>query len=325
MSGGDSTQASAEIPTDSDSTEEEIPDNSTDFSTTDTPDTTNSGDESETSSEKPFDDEPFDAGVEADEDTDPKKFIEQLTGKLGQSLRKYTEEKGQPDFELEKFAINSLLSATHTGEMDNEDQKDIIKKVKKSGIGDDTETDTENNTETDTENDNLGDEEVSTNDSEESQDDSENLFEDDLINEMSLNDYMAKKLIYIYDNGNDSIKKLITRMVSLSNEINKDIFLKDLQDDIDKEDLDYIFNKLMELNIEIPSDEEVNNSSLEENFFLTNPPKNNMFQEGSNDILDEENDRCTRIAKRKYKVWPSAYASGAVVKCRQGKIWKGVK
>lgn len=35
-------------------------------------------------------------------------------------------------------------------------------------------------------------------------------------------------------------------------------------------------------------------------------------------------DRCTRIAKRKYDVWPSAYASGAVVKCRKGKIWKGV-
>jgi len=45
--------------------------------------------------------------------------------------------------------------------------------------------------------------------------------------------------------------------------------------------------------------------------------------------LDEKKkkkgDRCTRIAKRKYDVWPSAYASGAVVKCRQGKIWKGVK
>ena len=36
-------------------------------------------------------------------------------------------------------------------------------------------------------------------------------------------------------------------------------------------------------------------------------------------------DRCYRIAKRKYDVWPSAYASGAVVKCRQGKIWKGLK
>ena len=37
-----------------------------------------------------------------------------------------------------------------------------------------------------------------------------------------------------------------------------------------------------------------------------------------------KDDRCTRIAKRKYDVWPSAYASGAVVKCRQGKIWKGI-
>ncbi len=38
-----------------------------------------------------------------------------------------------------------------------------------------------------------------------------------------------------------------------------------------------------------------------------------------------KDDRCTRIAKRKYDVWPSAYASGAVVRCRAGKIWKGVK
>ena len=39
----------------------------------------------------------------------------------------------------------------------------------------------------------------------------------------------------------------------------------------------------------------------------------------------KKDDRCTRIAKRKYDVWPSAYASGAVVRCRQGKIWKGIK
>ena len=39
----------------------------------------------------------------------------------------------------------------------------------------------------------------------------------------------------------------------------------------------------------------------------------------------KKGDRCTRIAKRKYDVWPSAYASGAVVKCRSGKIWKGLK
>lgn len=83
--------------------------------------------------DKPFDDEPFDAGVEADEASDPKKYIEQLTGKLGQSLRKYTETQGQPDFELEKFAVNSLLSATHTSEMDEQDKSDIIKKVNSAG------------------------------------------------------------------------------------------------------------------------------------------------------------------------------------------------
>ena len=39
----------------------------------------------------------------------------------------------------------------------------------------------------------------------------------------------------------------------------------------------------------------------------------------------KKDDRCTRIAKRKYDTWPSAYASGAVVKCRKGMIWKGEK
>ncbi len=87
--------------------------------------------------DKPYDDEPFDAGVEADEDTDPQKYIEQLSGKLGQSLRQFTEDNGQPDFDLEKFAINSVISATHTAEMDEQDQKDIINKVKSSGNKDD--------------------------------------------------------------------------------------------------------------------------------------------------------------------------------------------
>ena len=36
----------------------------------------------------------------------------------------------------------------------------------------------------------------------------------------------------------------------------------------------------------------------------------------------EKDDRCTRLAKQKYDTWPSAYASGAVVRCRRGEIWK---
>jgi len=43
------------------------------------------------------------------------------------------------------------------------------------------------------------------------------------------------------------------------------------------------------------------------------------------ELVLEKDDRCTRIAKSKYDVWPSAYASGAVVRCRKGEIWKDLK
>ena len=38
----------------------------------------------------------------------------------------------------------------------------------------------------------------------------------------------------------------------------------------------------------------------------------------------KKRDRCLRIADRKFDK-PSAYKSGAVVRCRKGNIWKGVK
>ena len=43
-------------------------------------------------------------------------------------------------------------------------------------------------------------------------------------------------------------------------------------------------------------------------------------------LLEEKkkSDRCKRIADRKYDK-PSAYKSGAIVRCRQGKIWKDIK
>jgi hypothetical protein len=48
-----------------------------------------------------------------------------------------------------------------------------------------------------------------------------------------------------------------------------------------------------------------------------------MIHELKNEaILSEKDDRCTRLAKSKYDTWPSAYASGAVVRCRRGEIWK---
>jgi hypothetical protein len=45
------------------------------------------------------------------------------------------------------------------------------------------------------------------------------------------------------------------------------------------------------------------------------------------EILEEEKkkeDRCKRIADRRYDK-PSAYKSGAIVRCRKGDIWKDIK
>lgn len=50
-----------------------------------------------------------------------------------------------------------------------------------------------------------------------------------------------------------------------------------------------------------------------------------IYEAQGKKILTEKDDRCTRIAKRKYDTWPSAYASGAVVRCRRGDIWKNEK
>lgn len=159
------------------SSDSSLEDEPTDFGSEEPTDDLDFGSEEggeEPTDDKPFDDEPFDAGVEADEDTDPDKYIQQLSGKLGQSLRQHSEDTGQPDFDLEKFAVNSVLSATHTSEMDAEDQKDIINKVKSSGKGDDMGSDAEGG-----ENDNLGfdDEEVA---SEPSSDEELDFGEDDL-------------------------------------------------------------------------------------------------------------------------------------------------
>jgi hypothetical protein len=52
----------------------------------------------------------------------------------------------------------------------------------------------------------------------------------------------------------------------------------------------------------------------------------NRLEKLINEVLSEEKekrDRCLRIADRKFDK-PSAYKSGAVVRCRKGGIWKGL-
>ena len=86
----------------------------------------------------------FDAGVEADEETDPKKYIQQLTGKLSQTLNSYNNENGEPDTELGKYVLGMLIKQGTKG-MDDKDRKEIIKKINtnNSDLDNDSDLDSE--------------------------------------------------------------------------------------------------------------------------------------------------------------------------------------
>lgn len=83
----------------------------------------------------------FDPGVEANEETDPEKFIQQLTGKLSQSLKKYNDENPDDESGLNKYVAgmvatqaakgltepekNEIIKKINTGEVDDEESEDI--------------------------------------------------------------------------------------------------------------------------------------------------------------------------------------------------------
>jgi hypothetical protein len=64
----------------------------------------------------------FNMGGDEDETT---KKIQKYTGKIGQMLR----DMDSADPDLEKYVINSVISAMHLDEMDDEDKEDIISKL----------------------------------------------------------------------------------------------------------------------------------------------------------------------------------------------------
>ena len=71
----------------------------------------------------------FDAGVKADENSDPKRYIQQLAGKLSQSLRKYNEGLPNPDVDLNKYVAGMANDAAVEG-LSPEDVEEIINKIK---------------------------------------------------------------------------------------------------------------------------------------------------------------------------------------------------
>lgn len=75
----------------------------------------------------------FDAGVEADEDTDPENYIQQLTGKLTQVMRDYSKQEGNNSQELDKYVLGMIIKQC-VKSMDESDRKGIIKKIKETPL-----------------------------------------------------------------------------------------------------------------------------------------------------------------------------------------------
>lgn len=73
-------------------------------------------------------DNDFDAGVDADEESDPKRYIQQLTGKLSQKLRDYNESLGETDADLNKYVAGMIVKQAVKG-LDDNDKKEIIHKI----------------------------------------------------------------------------------------------------------------------------------------------------------------------------------------------------
>ena len=73
----------------------------------------------------------FDTEVDTDnlKDEDPKKYVQQLTGKLSQAIRKYNSTLRDPDVELCKYVSGMVLKQSTEG-LTNADKEEILKKVK---------------------------------------------------------------------------------------------------------------------------------------------------------------------------------------------------
>jgi len=114
-------------------------------------------------------------------------------------------------------------------------------------------------------------------------------------------------------------KKFVTTPANTpeSEELEKIIRYSLEEEDFDPEDIDnYMEFLYIERNNNIGG--EFGDTPLNEQDFKK------RLTEIVNRVIEKKEDRCKRIADRRYDK-PSAYKSGAIVRCRQGKIWKDLK
>lgn len=87
----------------------------------------------------------FDAGVEADEETDPKRYIQQLTGKLSTTLNSFNNDNGEPDEGLCKYVGKMIVKQAAKG-LDDAGKKELIAAINTADSDTDEDLDGENDT-----------------------------------------------------------------------------------------------------------------------------------------------------------------------------------
>ena len=109
----------------------------------------------------------------------------------------------------------------------------------------------------------------------------------------------------------EDIRNLVVGLIHEMNNLNYSNFIQMVRDDM----------MAGAAPDEYPSDERVRKyAKALYSRYLKGASLDDLFE--TKDTIEEKDDRCTRIAKSKYDTWPSALASGAVVRCRRGEIWK---
>lgn len=91
--------------------------------------------------EQPMDNQMMDG--EMGEENDPKKEIQQLSGKLSQELRNYNNDQQTPDTDLNKYVAGMVIPQA-TKVMTSDEKAEVINKIKKGMTDDDLETDGSN-------------------------------------------------------------------------------------------------------------------------------------------------------------------------------------
>jgi hypothetical protein len=116
---------------------------------------------------------------------------------------------------------------------------------------------------------------------------------------------ILKQLRARHPQAEDDLEALIYDFRSQQGQDRKDISRLDMENDMEEADIDRLEKILINLKKQRELAENTNQRRV-------------MRDENENIIVDEaKKDACYNKVRSRYKVWPSAYASGALVQCRK--------